>query len=141
MSTRTATLFSYATLFRARTGWAHDGDEIAFLHVQVHALQRLKGGGARSERLGDPAQGYKRLTSHGSAFLVRKLSRDQLHAGLQVLAGHFRLAAVAVSNPDLDWFRSEEHTSELQSLMRISYAAFCLKKKKSQHSIYTCVQL
>src|SRR3546814_8846482 len=29
--------------------------------------------------------------------------------------------------------RSEEHTSELQSLMRISYAVFCLKKKKSNH--------
>src|SRR3546814_117169 len=29
-----------------------------------------------------------------------------------------------------DLFRSEEHTSELQSLMRISYAVFCLKKKK-----------
>src|SRR3546814_2672053 len=28
------------------------------------------------------------------------------------------------------WIRSEEHTSELQSLMRISYAVFCLKKKK-----------
>src|SRR3546814_3456292 len=30
------------------------------------------------------------------------------------------------------WSRSEEHTSELQSLMRISYAVFCLKKKKQQ---------
>src|SRR3546814_8883772 len=30
-------------------------------------------------------------------------------------------------------FRSEEHTSELQSLMRISYAVFCLKKKKKRH--------
>src|SRR3546814_2963129 len=30
--------------------------------------------------------------------------------------------------------RSEEHTSELQSLMRISYAVFCLKKKKTQHT-------
>src|SRR3546814_2040944 len=30
--------------------------------------------------------------------------------------------------------RSEEHTSELQSLMRISYAVFCLKKKKTRHS-------
>src|SRR3546814_6835405 len=29
-------------------------------------------------------------------------------------------------------FRSEEHTSELQSLMRISYAVFCLKKKKTR---------
>src|SRR3546814_6496332 len=32
--------------------------------------------------------------------------------------------------------RSEEHTSELQSLMRISYAVFCLKKKKTHHLIY-----
>src|SRR3546814_7329445 len=31
----------------------------------------------------------------------------------------------------LDRFRSEEHTSELQSLMRISYAVFCLEKKKT----------
>src|SRR3546814_3988406 len=31
--------------------------------------------------------------------------------------------------------RSEEHTSELQSLMRISYAVFCLKKKKNNHKI------
>src|SRR3546814_1238635 len=30
--------------------------------------------------------------------------------------------------------RSEEHTSELQSLMRISYAVFCLKKKKTLHN-------
>src|SRR3546814_10084928 len=33
---------------------------------------------------------------------------------------------------DLRNIRSEEHTSELQSLMRISYAVFCLKKKKTQ---------
>src|SRR3546814_9928608 len=34
--------------------------------------------------------------------------------------------------------RSEEHTSELQSLMRISYAVFCLKKKKNNnHNMYT----
>src|SRR3546814_10386257 len=32
--------------------------------------------------------------------------------------------------------RSEEHTSELQSLMRISYAVFCLKKKKHKSSTY-----
>src|SRR3546814_1337613 len=33
--------------------------------------------------------------------------------------------------------RSEEHTSELQSLMRISYAVFCLKKKKQQRTTKT----
>src|SRR3546814_5583603 len=37
-------------------------------------------------------------------------------------------AIFPASRPD----RSEEHTSELQSLMRISYAVFCLKKKKKQ---------
>src|SRR3546814_7366867 len=42
---------------------------------------------------------------------------------------------------DIDGVRSEEHTSELQSLMRISYAVFCLKKKKqkyceTQHNLY-----
>src|SRR3546814_4303088 len=34
----------------------------------------------------------------------------------------------------LHW-RSEEHTSELQSLMRISYAVFCSKKKKNKHAL------
>src|SRR3546814_4823759 len=35
--------------------------------------------------------------------------------------------------------RSEEHTSELQSLMRISYAVFCLNKKNTNfHIVYTC---
>src|SRR3546814_7234675 len=40
-------------------------------------------------------------------------------------------------------FKSEEHTSELQSLMRISYAVFCLKKKtyKTQEKIYNRSQL
>src|SRR3546814_1290700 len=33
-----------------------------------------------------------------------------------------------------DDVRSEEHTSELQSLMRISYAVFCLKKKRKKHT-------
>src|SRR3546814_5804078 len=36
----------------------------------------------------------------------------------------------AVSPSEIESIRSEEHTSELQSLMRISYAVFCLKKKK-----------
>src|SRR3546814_2457154 len=37
--------------------------------------------------------------------------------------------------------RSEEHTSELQSLMRISYAVFCLKKKKKNQFINTTLPL
>src|SRR3546814_5659082 len=41
-------------------------------------------------------------------------------------------ANMAVEEADAKERRSEEHTSELQSLMRISYAVFCLKKKKIQ---------
>src|SRR3546814_7444508 len=41
-----------------------------------------------------------------------------------------RLAVVTQERDQLASSRSEEHTSELQSLMRISYAVFCLKKKK-----------
>src|SRR3546814_2674094 len=42
-------------------------------------------------------------------------------------------------SPDSSPFRSEEHTSELQSLMRISYAVFCLKKKKvRRHQTIHC---
>src|SRR3546814_5553574 len=41
--------------------------------------------------------------------------------------------ADAHGHETLAWHRSEEHTSELQSLMRISYAVFCLKKKKTEY--------
>src|SRR3546814_3895924 len=43
-------------------------------------------------------------------------------------------ATTAVSDEGLAGGRSEEHTSELQSLMRISYAVFCLKKKKQKQT-------
>src|SRR3546814_7126981 len=46
-----------------------------------------------------------------------------MHGNLRTVAQHGTLRR----RPDI---RSEEHTSELQSLMRISYAVFCLKKKK-----------
>src|SRR3546814_5757352 len=44
------------------------------------------------------------------------------------------LKALALEAEDAARARSEEHTSELQSLMRISYAVFCLKKKKQRSS-------
>src|SRR3546814_7458122 len=51
-------------------------------------------------------------------------------------ASHFAPGALdeAVAIYRRDFQRSEEHTSELQSLMRISYAVFCLKKKKTKHT-------
>src|SRR3546814_1565172 len=41
---------------------------------------------------------------------------------------------ILCGDDDVGAHRSEEHTSELQSLMRISYAVFCLKKKKNKKS-------
>src|SRR3546814_4271371 len=57
-------------------------------------------------------------------------SFGQLNPGLSYVVSYVNTIQNSGSggNPDLD--RSEEHTSELQSLMRISYAVFCLKKKK-----------
>src|SRR3546814_6004820 len=43
-----------------------------------------------------------------------------------------------IADPRAAERRSEEHTSELQSLMRNSYAVFCLKKKNKIHELYTC---
>src|SRR3546814_10037247 len=48
-----------------------------------------------------------------------------------------RRRCAPASSPSADRCRSEEHTSELQSLMRISSAVFCLKKKKTPSKIYT----
>src|SRR3546814_3862658 len=53
------------------------------------------------------------------------------HARMAEEAGLFDLADVATAISD-KMERSEEHTSELQSLMRISYAVFCLKKKNKR---------
>src|SRR3546814_9046939 len=55
---------------------------------------------------------------------------QRCHAPLEDHVREEKLLAVLARRGDVG--RSEEHTSELQSLMRISYAVFCLKKKKKQ---------
>src|SRR3546814_10026749 len=52
-----------------------------------------------------------------------------------ILSRTFSYATFSMPLPKGTWPRSEEHTSELQSLMRISYAVFCLKKKRTIRSI------
>src|SRR3546814_3448304 len=59
---------------------------------------------------------------------LARLQRRRLRA-LRAVEGNARREGPEL--PRLTW-RSEEHTSELQSLMRISYAVFCLKKKQQQ---------
>src|SRR3546814_4120644 len=65
-----------------------------------------------------------------SAFEAQKLSNQGIVSveGLSQVAPSLQIYSEQVNN------RSEEHTSELQSLMRISYAVFCLKKKNNKMS-------
>src|SRR3546814_4795675 len=70
--------------------------------------------------------------------LFRSFDRHDLDLADKLLA-HVEAADKVGRNPDLaeqGEDRSEEHTSELQSLMRISYAVFCLKKKKTHKHLY-----
>src|SRR3546814_1497173 len=60
----------------------------------------------------------------------RRPARQGIGVALGKAGGGRRPQPAALSARD----RSEEHTSELQSLMRISYAVFCLKKKKKQNT-------
>src|SRR3546814_10205517 len=129
-STRTDTLFPYTTLFRA----------VAPL-VAGHAAVVQRSGAGRAvagvrvveERPGQAvAVGDLPGGLEESVFLFG-LHRAQLVArgrvGDVVLAF---LDLVRTEEPQL-LLRSEEHTSELQSLMRISYAVFCLTKKNNNH--------
>src|SRR3546814_1337135 len=99
-STRTDTLFPYTTLFRS------NGLAI--------------GAGLR---LGENIVYYV-LTAFSVTYLTEVTGQGKQVALDALLIG---AAAELIAIP---LFRSEEHTSELQSLMRISYAVFCLKKKK-----------
>src|SRR3546814_1991166 len=55
----------------------------------------------------------------------------------QLYAGHFLQPDADPAGPDAAALRSEEHTSELQSLMRSSYAVFCLKKQNARPEEHT----
>src|SRR3546814_5661717 len=69
------------------------------------------------------------------ALSSRRRKQGERHKAGQPLRGPSEPACLARGPvPDPESFRSEEHTSELQSLMRISYAVFCLKKKIKQHT-------
>src|SRR3546814_1624883 len=106
--TRTDTLLPYTTLFRsglreaARGGGSRRDEDAARASRPFPAARHRRGAAARALQPLRLLQG------------VRRPIRPRLRAGLRS-AGN----------------RSEEHTSELQSLMRISYAVFCLKKKNN----------
>src|SRR3546814_5737632 len=108
----------------------HPGDGLD-LH-QVVGLQGRAGGDQVDDA---PAQAQARRQLHGAV----QLDALRLHAArgevptcdAGILGGDADVAPTAgiVALGEAPRRRSEEHTSELQSLMRISYAVFCLKKK------------
>src|SRR3546814_9787325 len=103
-STRTDTLFPYTTLFRSV-----GGQQAGLFLPEVEEL---------------PGQGL-RIGGGGVSHALEDTTKRRLTASLS-----HRNKRLAHTN---EYERSEEHTSELQSLMRISYAVFCLKKKSMTH--------
>src|SRR3546814_8110546 len=108
-SNRTDTLFPYTTLFRS----------------QSYALRPCPAGNwsCAWRASGDEGLSALRVVTYSPAGRTggRGQSLGRIDHGTLYGAGRWRR-----------YRRSEEHTSELQSLMRISYAVFCLKKKKNQ---------
>src|SRR3546814_7173354 len=63
---------------------------------------------------------------------VRFLRNGSLYREVRLQPGRYDFSSLPLIAGSNDVDRSEEHTSELQSLMRISYAVFCLKKKNKK---------
>src|SRR3546814_7104804 len=118
-STRTDTLFPYATLFRAilRLDGFEFGLDLVVLDRELPPFVAID---AVEQVVGDLAALLDALGRGG-----RDLAEQHLLQTRPGGAVEDRAFVVRILQP-----RSEEHTSELQSLMRISYAVFCLKKKK-----------
>src|SRR3546814_6719617 len=107
-STRTDTLFPYPTLFRSQHQLRELGLEPAD-HPVVPPASFGRNGHVRTASACGKAPGRGEPAPAFSCFTRSLGGFDRRHE-----------------------LRSEEHTSELQSLMRISYAVFCLKKKKTK---------
>src|SRR3546814_9677966 len=81
-----------------------------------------------------PALERVHFTNSGTEANLMALAAARAFTGrdrVMVFRGAYHGGVLYFGNSPLNVPRSEEHTSELQSLMRISYAVFCLKKKKT----------
>src|SRR3546814_3121066 len=83
--------------------------------------------------VGDLLASTQQIVAQGMAHRDYPYARLIKNLGLRRDPSRAPLASVSFNLDRMD--RSEEHTSELQSLMRISYAVFCLKKKKKNYTI------
>src|SRR3546814_10001994 len=95
-----------------------------------HAARRAAGAAGI-----DQAGGVLALDAEAARLDFLKISLAAFDQRRPVVDRHLALLSDAQAFHRDDDMRSEEHTSELQSLMRISYAVFCLKKKNKQQTI------
>src|SRR3546814_4005947 len=117
------------------SGWSSD---LCSSDLLLH--RALRGNRLRPHRKAEPRQlgGVARAgLDHQPAHLARDHRLCQQLAEVALVGRRGRsddddVALLALLDRHVDHPRSEEHTSELQSLMRISYAVFCLKKKTEQ---------
>src|SRR3546814_5723116 len=123
-STRTDTLFPYTTLFRS---------EIAEWLRKVDHADDYK---SHEEKRGDESV---RINDTGSAPILTGDTGNPITLALPAKGKTFEVVGMPLKQPGFYLVelasptRSEEHTSELQSLMRISYAVFCLKKNSNHN--------
>src|SRR3546814_9435016 len=126
-STRTDTLFPYTTLFRSLlVGDDHDRGVVALLDLAQRAalfVEQVVGDVDRGLHQHLPGVLLHRVL-FGNADDGQRQRLDAAHAAVAFAARADDLAGLAQARAQALARRSEEHTSELQSLMRISYAVF-----------------
>src|SRR3546814_10235959 len=128
-STRTDTLFPYTTLFRSGVTAVHV-PPVAFLRAQVDACFEDFDIGAVKLGMLASAEVIHAVADALEAYRPPHVVVDPV---MVATSGARLLEADALDalRTRLLPLRSEEHTSELQSLMRTSYAVFCLQKKNT----------
>src|SRR3546814_1831689 len=113
------------------------GDELDRVRLRL-AAGHFHAGRAQRHARQDQSLRVELLRQQTLDVVGRHVAFDHISANFRGVA---RTLAIRNAQPLLDrveviGIRSEEHTSELQSLMRISYAVFCLKKKKRKKNKY-----
>src|SRR3546814_9023641 len=116
-STRTDTLFPYTTLFRSLyEPMFRILDELAPAYKRTGYVRQRMGPAMKN------AVPHSHYPTKDGRWIAIACTSDKIFGRLAAAMGHPEVAG------DGRFGRSEEHTSELQSLMRISYAVFCLKQ-------------
>src|SRR3546814_4001652 len=127
-STRTDTLFPYTTRFRSARLELANARERRRIHHERRALPVRRSQGLHQVNQPVLRIGSRKTVRRSRRYILQRPKRPHIidlirHWALQEPLGLINPRAIHKGRP----LRSEEHTSELQSLMRISYAVFCLK--------------